>query len=124
MAEVKVVETFPVGASALSQFQLVKTPGGVVVGAASTDDCVGIVQNGYDADATEAAVCLFGVTFALAHDGAIAKGDFLEAAAAGRVDTHSATSTKPIIGVALEASSAQDHQIRILLYPQGMGPAA
>jgi len=115
---------FPVGASALAQFKLVKTPGGLVVGAAATDDCVGVVQDGADANAAGVSVCIFGETSALAHDGDIAKGEFLEAAAAGRVDTHSTTSTKPIIGIALEDSAAQDDEIRIFLFPQGIGPAA
>lgn len=116
--------TFPVGASALAQFKLVKTPGGLVVGADAADDCLGIVQNGYDASAAEANVRVFGVTYALAHDGSIAKGDLLEAAAAGRVDTHQGTSTDPIIGIALEASGAQDDEILIFLVPGGFGPAA
>lgn len=118
--------TFPVGASALTKFKLVKLSSNLlVVSAASTDLCKGIVASGYDANATEARVILSGKTFAEAHDGSIVKGDLLEAAAAGRVDTHSTTSTKPVIGVALESSSAQGDFIRIELFPQSSaGPAA
>lgn len=116
--------TLPVGASALDQFKLVKTPGAVVVSAATTDDCVGIIQDGADASATAAKVRVFGITKALAHDGSITKGQLLSANAAGRVDGHSGTSTEPIIGIALEASAAQDDEILIFLVPGGFGPAA
>lgn len=121
----KIVKTFPAGASALSKGQLVKTPAALVVGAASTDTCIGVVEDGVDANATETPVCLFGVTRVLAHDGDIVKGDLLEAAASGRVDTHSTTSTKPVIGMALEASAAQGDLIEVFLFPQSdAGPAA
>lgn len=116
--------TFPVGASALAQFKLVKTPAALVVGADAADDCIGIVQNGYDASAAEANVRIFGVTYALAHDGSISKGDLLECAAAGRVDTYAGTSSDVIIGMALEDSSAQDDEILIFLFNQGFGAAA
>lgn len=116
--------TLPVGASALDQFKLVKTPGGVVVSAATSDDCIGVIQDGADASATAARVRVFGVTYALAHDGSITKGQLLMANAAGRVDGHDGTSTNPTIGVALEASGAQDDEILIFLVPGGFGPAA
>jgi hypothetical protein len=120
------IKTYPVGASAITQFQLVKTPGGLVEGAASTDDCLGIVQNGYAANATEAAVQIGdGETFGIAHDGDINDGDLLEAAAAGRLDTHSGTSTKPVIARALQDSSAAGDFIRIHFFSQnGSGVAA
>lgn len=120
------MKSYPVGASALTQYQLVKTPGGLVEGAASTDDCIGIVQNGYAANATNALVQIGeGETFGIAHDGDITAGDLLEAAAAGRLDTHSGTSTKPVIARALEDSSAQDDEIKIHFFAQnGSGVAA
>lgn len=125
MSDFKIVKTFPVGAAALAVGQLVKTPAALVEGALSTDTCIGVVEDGYDANATEAAVCLFGITRVQAHDGSIVKGELLEAAAAGRVDTHSTTSTKPVIGMALESSSAQGDLIEIFLFPQSdAGPAA
>lgn len=122
----KLTKPFPlVGAGALTKGLLVKTPAALVVGAASTDTCVGIIEDAADAAATNVAVTLFGITRANAHDGSIARGDLLEAAAAGRVDTHSGTSTKPVVGIALEASSAQDDLIEIFLFPQSSaGPAA
>lgn len=122
----KLIKSYPVGAGALTQYQLVKTPAGLVVGATSTDDCLGIVQNGYDANATAAAVQIGeGETFGIAHDGSIVAGELLEAAASGRLDTHSGTSTKPVIGRALESSSAQDDIIRIHFFAQnGSGVAA
>lgn len=124
MSNLQIVKNFPVGAAALTQYQAVKTPAAIVEGASSTDTLIGIVQNGYDANATEAAVCIFGVTRAKAH-AAITRGDLLETAAAGRVATHSTTSTKPTIGIALEAATAQDDEIEIFLFPQSdAGPAA
>lgn len=107
--------TLPVGASALDRYKLVKTPGGVVVSAAVTDDCIGVIQDGASANATEATVRIFGVTRALAHDGSITKGQLLSANAAGRVDGHDGTTANPVIGFALEASSAQDDEILIFL---------
>lgn len=125
MSNMKICKTFVAGAAALTKGKLVKTPAAVVVTAVSTDDYVGVVEDGCDASATECNVCLQGITRVEAHDAAIAKGDLLEAAAAGRVDTHSTTSTKPVVGMALEASNSQGHLIEILLFPPGgFGPAA
>lgn len=119
-----ITRTFPGGGSALNQYDLVKTPGGAVVSAAATDDCFGITQNGYDANATEVEVCVFGLTRATA-SAAISKGDYLMAAAAGEVATHDGTSTKPYIGTALEAATAQGDEIEILFgICLGAGPAA
>lgn len=112
--------TLPVGASALDRYKLVKTPAGVVVSAASTDDCIGVIQDGAAANATEATVRIFGVTRVLAHDGSITKGQPLVAAAAGRVDGWASTSTNPIIGIALEASAAQDDEILAFIGTPGM----
>jgi hypothetical protein len=120
------IKTYPVGAAALTQYQLVKTPTALVEGAASTDDCIGIVQNSYAALAVEAAV-LIGEdeTFGIAFDGDINDGDLLEAAAAGRLDTHSTTSTKPVVARALQDSVAAGDFIRIQFFAQnGSGVAA
>lgn len=125
MSDFKIVKTFQVGASALTVGKLVKTPAALVVAAAATDTAIGVVEDGYDANATEAAVCLFGVCRIEAHDGSVVKGELLEAAAAGRVDTHDGTSTKPVVGMALESSNAQGDLIEIFLFPQSdAGPAA
>ncbi len=120
----KIVKTFPVGASAIAKTDLVKTPAALVVGAAATDTCIGIAENGYDANATEAEICIFGITRARA-SAAITKGDLLEAAAAGEVATHSTTSTKPVVGLALETAGAANDEIEIFLFCQSdAGPAA
>lgn len=113
----KVTITDTVGAAALTKYELVKTPGALVVCAAATDDCVGIVEDGY-AIGAQARVVLQGLTKARAST-TITKGDVLEAAADGEVATHSTTSTKPVIGRALESATAQGDFIDILLFPQG-----
>lgn len=120
------MKTYVVGAAALTQYQLVKTPAAIVEGAADTDDCIGIVQNGYAANATTALVQIGeGETFGIAHDGSIVAGELLEAAAAGRLDTHSGTSTKPVVARALSSSGAQDDIIKIHFFAQnGSGVAA
>ena len=124
MSNIQIIKNFAVGAAALTQYQAVKTPAALVEGAASTDTLIGIVQNGAAANDAEAAVCIFGITRAKAH-GAITRGGLLDAAAAGRVDAHSTTSTKPTIGVALETAANQDDEIEIFLFPQSdAGPAA
>lgn len=103
-----------IGASAVEQYDLVKTPAACVVTAAATDDAVGIVQNGYAANATEAKVRVFGITKARAA-GAITVGAPLVPAAAGEVDAHDGTTANPIVGVALEAAGAQGDEILIFL---------
>ena len=123
MSNFQIVKSFTVGNAAVSQYDLVKTPAALVVGAAATDTCVGITQSGA-AIGADVDVCIFGVTRATA-SAAITRGDLLEAAAAGEVATHSTTSTKPVIGVALEAATAQGDEIEIFLGPQfDAGPAA
>lgn len=124
MSNLKIVKNFPVGASALAKTDLVKTPAALVVGAAATDTCIGIVEDGVAANATVCPVCIFGITRARA-SAAITRGDLLEAAAAGEVATHSTTSTKPVVGIALEAATAANDEIEIFLFPQSdAGPAA
>lgn len=117
--------TLPVGASALTQYELVKTVGGVVVSAAATDDCLGVVQNGADANADGVTVRIFGVSRIVAH-GAITKGAGLVPAAAGRIDEHDGTTANPIVGIALEAATAQDDEILAFIGGPHMlaGPAA
>ena len=117
-----IIKSDVVGAAALDKYDLVKTSGALVVSAASTDDCVGIVQDGAAIGAT-VAICLGGATKARA-GAAISKFDLLEAAADGEVVTHSTTSTKPIIGRALEAAGAQGDLIEINLTNDGSGYAA
>ena len=123
MSNVSIVKSFTNGAAALTQYQLVKTPAALVEGAAATDTCVGIVQSGAAATA-DVDVCIFGVTRAQAA-GVITRGDLIEAGAAGQVSTHSTTSTKPVVGFALETTTAQGDEFEIFLFCQSdAGPAA
>lgn len=125
MSNIKICKTFPAGASALTKGKMVDTAAGLVVTTAATDTAIGCVEDGCAANATECNVCLFGITRVEAHDADIAKGDLLELADAGRVDTHSGTSTKPVVGRALEDSNSQGHLIEVFLFPQSdAGPAA
>lgn len=125
MSNLKICKTFPVGASALTRGKMVDTATGLVVTTAATDTALGVMEDGAAANATEGNVCLFGITRVEAHDADIAKGDLLELAAAGRVDTHDGTSTKPVVGLALEDANSQGHLIEIFLFPQSdAGPAA
>ena len=55
-----------------------------------------------------------GVAQALAHDNAISAGNWLKAAAAGRVDG-TTTDTNVLVAIALGASSAQDDLIDVLI---------
>lgn len=118
----RVLKSETVGAAALTKYLCVKTPGALVVGAAATDDLVGIVQDGAAIGAT-VLVCVQGVTKAVA-SAAIAKNALLAAAADGKIVTHAGTSTHPIIGRALEAAGADGDIIEILLTNDGSGPAA
>lgn len=123
MSNFSIVKSFTVGAAAVAQYQLVKTPAALVEGAAATDTALGVVQSGA-AIGADVDVCLFGVTRAIA-SAAITRGDLLEAAAAGEVALHSGTSTKPVVGIALEAATAQGDEIEIFLFCQSdAGPAA
>ena len=120
---VQICKTFVVGASDLTQYQLVKTPSALVECAADTDDCVGIVQDGADAT-SKASVCVFGVTRAIA-DAAISKGAYLMPGTAGKVLTHNGGTDSPFIGTALEEATADGDEIEIILgVCLGAGPAA
>lgn len=121
----KLTTSYPVGASALTKGSMVDTATGLVVTTSATDIALGAMEADAEANATAGLVCDFGITHTLAHDGNIAKGDLLELAAGGRVDTHSTTSTKPVIGIAREDSAAQDDLIETFLFPpSSAGPAA
>lgn len=104
-----------IGASAVSQFQLVKTAGALVVTTAKTEDAVGIVQSDYDANAANAAVATSGPTPAIAA-AAISKGDELMPAASGRVATHDGLSGSKKVGRAEEAASGAGAYLDIILY--------
>lgn len=112
MAEEGVV-TVTVGASALTQFQLVKTPAAVVQSAAVTDDCCGIVLVGAAANETNVPLRYKGKTRAIAASGNITFLAPLSAAANGRVELHDGTTANPIIGIALQASTQAGDEIEI-----------
>lgn len=125
MSNLKIVKSFPVGASALNKGEMVDTATGLVVTTAATDTALGVMESDAEANATAGEVCLFGITHVEAHDGDIAVGDLLELAAAGRVDTHDGSTGNPVVGVALQAANAQGHLIEVFLFPQSdAGPAA
>lgn len=106
---------FPVGASALSQYACCKTPSGAVVTAAVTDEAFGIIQDGADANASNATFVIFGCTKAIA-SAAISKGALLMPNAAGKVTTHDGDAASVHLGVALEAASGDGSEIEIFLY--------
>ena len=99
-----------VGASALTQFKLCKTVGALVVSAADTDVCYGIIQVDADAAATNVPVVIFGQTRAIG-SGAISKGAKLAPDAAGKVKT--AAAADQVVGEALEACTADGHEFEI-----------
>ena len=102
--------TDTVGAVAVTQYDLVKTAGALVVSAAVTDDCIGVVQDGAAIGAL-VRVRIFGVTRVVAADDSISAFQDLSPAADGQVDGHAGTTTHPIVGMALEASAAQADEI-------------
>jgi len=104
-------DTFTVGATALVQFQAVKTPAALVVTAADTDVALGIVQSGFAIGAS-ARVRTSGPSFAIA-DAAIAKGVKVCATAAGRVKT--AVTGDLVFGYTREAAGAQGDLIEIVI---------
>lgn len=106
--------TFPVGASALTQFQCVKTAAGLVVSAADTDVVLGIIQDGADANAILADVVTFGATKAIA-SGLIAKGARVCPDAAGKIKA--AASGDLVCGVAVTAAALDGDIIDIFFNP-------
>ena len=99
---------------ALTQGQLVKLSGGTVVPNTGSDIPFGVITD--DVESGEQASVYVGmgdIVFVEAHDASITQGQYLTAAAAGRVDGAGASGT--FIGRALEASSAQGHLIKAVI---------
>jgi len=92
--------------------KLASTAGEVIVGAAATDVCFGIVQNDPGA-AEEALIAIHGAVKASA-EASVSYGDELACSTTGRVKT-TTTENDDVIGIALEASSAAGDIIGILL---------
>jgi hypothetical protein len=111
---VRHVISFPVGGTALTQFRLVKTPAGIVVGAADTDVVLGVVQDGAAASAPAAAVCIFGETKAIA-SGEILKGARVCPDSSGRVKTAAAGDL--VCGIAMSAAAADGDELNIFFNP-------
>lgn len=99
---------------AAAQYKCVKhasTAGQVIVGAAATDNVIGILQN--DPAAGEPAlIACSGVALALSED-TVAAGDSLASSTTGRVKT-TTSANNGVVGMALEAGSAGD-LIQILI---------
>ena len=104
------------GASQTSnQFKVMKfasTAGEVIIGAAGSDSCIGILLNN-PADGEPAEIAALGVTWALAETGVTA-GDHLACSATGRVKT-TTSANDHVLGVAIDASSSAGDKIRIIL---------
>lgn len=111
---VKITVDQTVGASALSQFALVKTNGALVVTAADTDLAIGVIQT--DASASEANVqtVAFGETKAIA-SGLISKMARICPDAAGKIKA--AVTGDLVCGYALEAAGADGDVIDIFFIP-------
>lgn len=114
MSTIRYIVDETVGASALTQFQLVKTAGALVVSAADTDVVIGVIQSGADASEANVPVCIFGQTKAKA-SGAIAKGARVCPDSSGRIKT--AATGDLVCGVALEAAAANGDIIEIFFNP-------
>lgn len=96
-------KSFTVGATALTQHVLCKTPSAAVVTAAKSDAPFGVVQDG--ADASGLAVFVTHGPTKLIAGAAIAKGANLMPTAAGKVLTHDGAAGSVYIGKAEEAAS-------------------
>jgi len=96
---------------------MILSTGTLVVSTGATTVPVAVAQDTYASGDIVAGVT-HGYCYMAAHDGAIAVGDRLEPAAAGRVDTHAGTAANTVVGIAWEASAAQDD----LILCQFIGP--
>jgi len=100
--------------AALTQGQLVKLSSGTVVANTGSDIPFGVILDTVaSGDEASVYVGMGEIVYLQAHDNAITQGQYLVAAAAGRVDGAGATGT--FIGRALEASTAQGHLIKAVI---------
>lgn len=113
------IVTLTVGASALSKWTRVKLAAGLLVVAGAGEQGIGVVQDNY-AVGDLAAVRLNGSdgTFKVVASAAITANALVYGAASGKV---SSTAVGPVIGVALEAASADGNEIEVLPIV-GFGP--
>jgi len=115
-------DILPVGSTAITAHSVVKLDSSVlVVATASTEADQEILVDNKDAAASSnQLIARVGDTVLVrAHDNAIAEGEWLVAAAAGRVDTIGTltTATQYVLGKARQASSAQDQLISMVFQP-------
>lgn len=117
MSDIKQFRRSYTSGGAVPRYSLVKLSSGkAVVAAAKTDAVFGV--------SCENSIAATDLPIELEHSGivkvvastAISLGASLMAAADGKVITHDASSGTPRIGKALEAATAADQEIRILLY--------
>ena len=114
--------TLPVGAAAITAHSVVKLDSSalVVATASSEADQDILIDEADAAIGSSQQVARSGDTVLVrAHDGDIAEGEWLVAAAAGRVDTVAALTggTQYVLGKARQASSAQDQLISMTYLP-------
>jgi hypothetical protein len=113
-SNIQYVSSDTVGAGALNQFQMVKTPGACVVTAADTDIAYGVIQVSAAATTADVRIVTFGETKALA-SGAITKGARICPDSTGRVKA--AVTGDLVCGYALEAAGANGDEISIFFIP-------
>ena len=105
------------GSLATSQYKIVKfgsTAGTVKVGAAGTDNCIGVLQN--DPASGEAAlVAVAGVCRVLA-EASVSAGDLCASSSTGRAKA-TTTQGDNVVGIAAEASSSAGDYITLILTP-------
>lgn len=100
--------------AALTKGQLVKLSSGTVIANTGSDIPFGVLLEDVASGAQASVYVGMGeIVHIQAHDNAITQGQYLVAAAAGRVDGAGATGT--FIGRALEASTAQGHLIEAVI---------
>jgi len=111
--------TLPVDTTEIAKGKCVKLSSSVLIVTTGNEAFVGITTEvGYASKDVRLAGA-GSIVLCLAHDNAISEGQWLVAAAAGRVDGIAATTTaiQYLVGIALMASSAQDDLIPVLLLP-------
>jgi len=118
----KIVNDFTmlVGSTEIVSGAVVKiTSAALAVATASSAAILGVipetgVANGYARVAGPGSI-----VFCNAHDDAISEGEWVVPAAAGRVDGIGTltAATQYVVGIALQASSAQDQKVAVLLIP-------
>jgi hypothetical protein len=98
-----------------SQYKLVKissTAGAVKVGAAATNDCIGVLYN--DPASGEAAEIAVGPVVAVLAEASVSAGTAVVCSTTGRVKGGAKSANNTVVGYALEASSSAGDLISII----------